>query len=597
MRDKVLSNHSFSTNKADRNKQTSVYKLSNSVQSSSKYLKNVAFTRMKTKVGRHHICMAKVQNCFSSNGISSDSVPTNYSKGAIKRLLDRVRKEKAEIRILSKPTSHVRNGKSRHKFPDPKKDCCIKLAVNCQSSKLSLPVSYFDYENDDHHLTGGLSYVVQVTAVRRFTCEGQEVSDDSPPNTLYCCCPLSEHKAGAKTKSLGFWFRFFGQPAKFLVTISLKLHGIKTVLRGTKDHSSLSFCGDNCLVYSVDVDISNIDCPHVASRSIITSKSKLKLIRQQPLLYACEGYKEAMRKVLELRHNQRYSELGNYLSSVLDSVSDCDIRVAAVLEQSLEMCRKGVFSKAKLRIKDAVDSSPKCKNKLLLIGRSYLYLSQVHEADGNLGSAEECLEIARKKLEGFQSCEDVGDLCFQEGVVLIAFAKRMSKFAWKLQQEAVAKFKEALLHYKDGVTATSMTEKLCRTHARLAILALFSMPNTDISATGSASVIENALVVLKQNIDKLSVRTKYLYFLCQAENYCQQDMFEEASKYLEEATSMKGVQGSNSDYPWSAALHQKISSHTGPPEKAELNIANSTNSLFRLTTGREDGYLGDNNSC
>lgn len=548
---------------------------------------------MKTKVRKRYICMAKERNCHSSNGILSDSVPTNYSKGAIKRLLARVQKEKAEIRIISKPTSHVRNGRNRHKFPDPKKDCCIKLAVNCQSSKLSLPVSYFDYENDDHHFTGGLSYVVQVTAVRRFTCEGQEVSDDSPPTAMYCCCPLSEHKAGTKTKSLGFWFRFFGQPAKFLVTISLKLHGMKKLLRGTKEHRSLSFCGEDDLVCSVDVDISNTDFPHIASKKIVKSKSKAKPIKQQPLLYACEEYRETMRKVLELRHNQHHSELDSYLSSVLDSVtvSDCDIKVAVVLEQSLEMFRKGVFSRAKLRIKDAVDASPKCKNKALLIGRSYLYLSQIHEADGNLGSAEECLEIARKKLEGLQSCEDVGDLCFQEGTVLMAFAKRMSKFAWKLQGEAVAKFKEALLHYKDGVTATTnVTEKLCSTHARLAVLAFLSMPNTDISVT------ENALVVIEQNIDRVSVQTKYLYFLCKAEDYCQHDLFEEAVRCLDQAASLEDTQDSNSEYPWGAVLYQKINSHMGTPEK-ELNIGSNTNSLSKLAAGREDGYLGDNNSC
>ena len=537
--------------------------------------------------------MAKERNYPLAYEILPNFVPAIYNKGAVRRLFERICHEKPEIRIVSRPTTHVPNGKNRLKFPDPKKDCCIKVAVNCQSSKLSLPVSYFDDENEEYPFTLGLRYVVQVTSVLRFTKEDREQESDEPLNRLFCHCPLNQHKTATKDKSLGFWFRFFGKPAKFVVTLSLKLLGVSKLtklLRNTRELRSLALKDDGFLVCSVDVDISNTGFQQNTRKIKNKLKSKdEKSGNQVPHLYSDNSYQEIMKNIIELRNTQQFSELQCYLASVLSSTKDCDVRTAVILEQSIEIARRGILNKAKLRIKDAVDFASKCKNKALLLGRSYVYLSHIHEEDGNLGSAEECLEIARKNIEKFQPCEDTGDLCFQEGIVLMKFAKRMPKFGWKLQDKAILKFNEALLHYQQGITATNMTEKQLNSHAWLAVLGFQCI-------TDYASVVEKAVSVLSQNFDKLSLTTKYLYYLCKAENHCRHSRFNEAMKWLDEAVTMEDEQGIIVESLWTASLRQTLVDIYRTPEH-EASIENGTDCSTEWRQGRDDvGYLGDNNS-
>lgn len=459
------------------------------------------------------------------------------TRSAVVKLLERVKGEEPSIYVVSKPSEPVVSRKSRFKFPDPKKDCSVNLKVSSHNGELCLPVCYESQEDSDHHICGGLRYILQVLSVKRLTLDGKHFIANECQEDFYCCSPLSAHKKGSAKKSLGFWFRFLGKDATFRVTVALKLDVVSVKNLIGRRHLSDSLFSDDGIVSSEEFEIStrvkSSQSTAAAERDEVINAAKIF-----PSLYLNKEYKSIVTRFKDLRHELNFKELDKFFVQTLEGLSDNDLKVVLFLEQSQEACRKRLYEKSKQLLKQAVDAAAKCKNKTLLMGRAYLYLSYVHEKDGYLGNAEECLAIARKKLQALEACEDIGDLCFQEGLILTNFAQKMPKFALKLIGEAIHKFEQAAALFSNGLTVDNALDKLCSSYIRLASLLLKQKPpilGTDgsyVQPTCNIALANKHLEWVTGHLAELSERTKFNFHVCHTELLYEKREYEKARESL-----------------------------------------------------------------
>lgn len=459
------------------------------------------------------------------------------TRSAVVKLLERVKGEEPSIYVVSKPSEPVVSRKSRFKFPDPKKDCSVNLKVSSHNGELCLPVCYENQEDSDHHICGGLRYILQVLSVKRLTLDGKHFIANECQEDFYCCSPLSAHKKGSAKKGLGFWFRFLGKDATFRVTVALKLDVVSVRNLIGRRHLSDSLFSDDGIVSSEEFEIStrvkSSQSTAAAERDEVINAAKIF-----PSLYLNKEYKSIVTTFKDLRHELNFKELDKFFVQTLEGLSDNDLKVVLFLEQSQEACRKRLYEKSKQLLKQAVDAAAKCKNKTLLMGRAYLYLSYVHEKDGYLGNAEECLAIARKKLQALEACEDIGDLCFQEGLILTNFAQKMPKFALKLIGEAIHKFEQAAALFSNGLTVDNALDKLCSSYIRLASLLLKQKPpilSTDgscVQPTCNIALANKHLEWVAGHLTELSERTKFNFHVCHTELLYEKREYEKARESL-----------------------------------------------------------------
>lgn len=459
------------------------------------------------------------------------------TRSAVVKLLERVKGEEPSIYVISKPSEPVVSRKSRFKFPDPKKDCSVNLKVSSHNGELCLPVCYENQEDSDHHICGGLRYILQVLSVKRLTLDGKHFIANECQEDFYCCSPLSAHKKGSAKKGLGFWFRFLGKDATFRVTVALKLDVVSVKNLIGRRHLSDSLFSDDGIVSSEEFEIStrvkSSQSTAAAERDEVINAAKIF-----PSLYLNKEYKSIVTTFKDLRHELNFKELDKFFVQTLEGLSDNDLKVVLFLEQSQEACRKRLYEKSKQLLKQAVDAAAKCKNKTLLMGRAYLYLSYVHEKDGYLGNAEECLAIARKKLQALEACEDIGDLCFQEGLILTNFAQKMPKFALKLIGEAIHKFEQAAALFSNGLTVDNALDKLCSSYIRLASLLLKQKPpilSTDgscVQPTCNIALANKHLEWVAGHLTELSERTKFNFHVCHTELLYEKREYEKARESL-----------------------------------------------------------------
>lgn len=468
-----------------------------------------------------------------------DGTPLLFrTRSAVVKLLERVKGEKPSIHVISKPTEPVVSRKSRFKFPDPKKDCSVNLKVSSHNGELCLPLCYENQEDSDHHICGGLRYILQVVSVKRFSLDGKQFIANECQEDFYCCSPLSAHKKGSAKKCLGFWFRFLGKDAIYRVTVALKLDVVSVSNLIGRRYFSDSLFGDDGIVSSEEFEIStrvkSSQSTAAAERDEVINAAKIF-----PSLYFNKEYKSIVARFKDLRHKLNFKELDKFFVQTLEGLSDNDLKVVLFLEQSQEACRKRLYEKSKQLLKQAVDAAAKCKNKTLLMGRAYLYLSYVHEKDGYLGNAEECLAIARKKLQALEACEDIGDLCFQEGLILTNFVQKMPKFALKLIGEAIHKFEQAAALFSNGLTVDNALDKLCCSYIRLASLLLKQKP---LALSTDGSCVQPNITLASKHLEwvaghlaELSERTKFNFHVCHTELLYEKQQYEKARESLDAA--------------------------------------------------------------
>ena len=473
---------------------------------------------------------------MSSGTSLDDSSPLFRTRSAVAKLLERLKSEKPVINVVSN-SLEVARAATRLKFPDPKKDCCMHLKLSGYDGKLSWPICYENQEDDELCSYAGLRYILQVKSVKRFSLNGNPLPSDKPVENFYCCLPFSSHRKGASKKNLGYWFRFLGKDAIFRVTIALKLD-IKNVRRlARRSCLSETICKSSGIISKVEIEI--LSRSKASRQGVISEKGDIiNVAKISPSLYFNKEYKSMLVTFKALREKLNFEDLEKFCAQSLEKLDDNDLRVVVLLEQSKEACRKKHYEKSKALLREAVDHARKCKNKTLLMGRAYVYLSYVHQNDGYLGNADECLAIARKKLLAMEACEDIGDLFFQEGLILLNFVQKMPKFADDLTTEAMHKFEQAAVQFENGLKVDDVLDKICSSYIRLASLILqkkASVCNRDCSVEYNIATANTHLEWVKEHLEDLSEKTKFHFYVCVTELLYEKQHFEKAKESLDVA--------------------------------------------------------------
>ncbi|KAK3728918.1 hypothetical protein QZH41_005428 [Actinostola sp. cb2023] len=363
---------------------------------------------------------------------------------------------------------------------------------------------------------------------------------------------------------------------------------------------------ENGVVCSVQFDVSTK--PHDASGSEKKSKSVLlskvtKTTSSSSHLYSNEKYKKFVKSVQELKFEAKYGDLEKLLSNASARYhADHDLKVVVLLEQGLVACRKRFCDYAKELFKNAVDLVGRCQNKALLTGRIYVYLSEVHFNEGFIGNAGDSLSVARKYLENFDLCEDLGDLCFCEGLILMVYAKRTQVFLKSLIPEAREKFLEAARNFSKGVSVSHMGDKLNCTYIKLASLELQPMPDKQskelVVTPEQVSRAKSYLEKVQESLDSLSQQTKLYYNLCSAELCLVANEKDNAKQMFNKALELAESIGLQKFVHVDIALEEvkrclEIEEDLGVKEKLQILEEKPlmVNSLAEKSDN--DGYLGD----
>lgn len=544
-------------------------------------------------------------------------VSTSFSrhKATQLKLLELLRSEKPSLHVVSLPTQAVHCGRNRLKFPDPNNDCYVTFTLAGQTARVSLPVHYklekkqeVELEEDECpsevHLHG-LWYSLQIESVTRYSVQGEELFTNSPDKS-YCCYPLSNpRRCESNSTDYGLWFRLFEEETRYHFRVVLKLEGGEFFPKEffKNDPYLTNVIDENGVVCAVEFDIctkAGDTKSEKKSKSVLLPKATNTSTSLLPL-YSNENYKKFIRSVQELKFKAKYDELEKLLSNASAKYqTDYDIKVAVLLEQGLVACRKRFCDYAKELFKNAVDLVGRCKNKALLTGRIYVYLSEVHFNEGFIGNAGESLAIARKYLDNFGLCEDLGDLCFCEGLILMVYAKRTQAFLKSLIPEAREKFLEAARNFSHGESVSHMGDKLCCTYIKLASLELQPMPNEqskelEVSPEQVAKA-KSYLEKAQQSMASLSEQTKVYYHLCCAELHLVTNQLEKTKELFNKALELAKSIGLQQFVHVDIALEEvkrclemeddAAEKQIMPEEKLPIRNAQSDKS-------DNDGYLGD----
>lgn len=560
---------------------------------------------------------------FASNS-PRGNIPTSFSrhKATQLKLLELLRSEKPSLHVVTLPSQPVQCGRNRLKFPDKSNDWSVTLTLSGQTARVSLPVHYklekteeVELEEDEcpHEVhLHGLWYSIQIDSVTRYSLHGGELSSNLPEKS-YCCYPLSKQRRCDQSEPggsdvYGFWFRFFDEETRYHFHVVLKLEGVELFPKEffKNDPYLTNVIDENGVVCSVDFDIcTKRDSSKAEKKSQSVLLPKATTTATPTLhLYSNEKYKTFIKSVQELKFESKSDELEKLLSNASTKYqTDYDIKVVVLLEQGLVACRKRFCDYAKELFRNAVDLVGRCRNKALLTGRIYVCLSEVHFNEGFIGNAGESLNIARKYIETFGLCEDLGDLCFCEGLILMVYAKRTQAFLKSLIPEAREKFLEAARNFSQGESVSDMADKVSCTYVKLASLELQPMPINDTKelevTPEQVSKAQSYLEKAEQTFDLLSLQTKVYYNLCSAELYLVINQMEKAKEMFNKASELAKSVGLQSFVHVDLALEevkrcleiedassckeiQIIVSDEKPPTKNSL-----------ADKSDNDGYLGD----
>ena len=513
--------------------------------------------------------------------------PSPKTKSSLKKLLEVVKSERLAINSACRTSRPVKNGKNARKFPDSKRDFPVEFTVTSQNGKVSLPICYDQFAGEDE--TPTLRYALAITSVQRYSNPENKMLHEEAERLSYCCCPLLKHRSRSKRNRYGFWFRLFGRKVTFRITVAVKLCGVQRLTRfdGSLVDLPAGLRNDGEVVCSRVFEFVNSPRKIRNGRTLTEHKPAAKIT---PSLYVDEDYEVFMNSFKSVG----LEEVETFLSKSVKEGCNKDLQVVAQLEQSREACRRGQLEKAKQTVRDAVDLVSKCSSKVLLTGRAYLYLAGIHFKDGCLGNVEECLHLARKKLENIESCEDVGDLCFQEGQMLVMFLKRVPRLKAQLVPKARDKFQEAAVHYSGGLSSGCTLEKLCSTHIQLALLA-----QEEKETDSRTSLLEEAQEHVKfvgGHIANLSHQVKFDYFICYSKLLLEMNLPEKAREKfvtaLQIAEASVGVEGSFLGRHLVEDIHDQLhgNSHQDAGENSEVVIK----AMATLDDHLIDvGYLGD----
>ena len=515
--------------------------------------------------------------------------------------------------ILSKPETEVLNGKTRHRFPNPTQDKCILLGLFDKQETL-IKLHYMDYGgvNVDETLEKeilknprGVHYFLKLEQVQIDHANGETEIETKLSNKSIICAKLNDHTisdTSVPEEVAGFWIRMFGAKCTFTMNFTLWSAEAKK----SNSHVPLKGSGtkeDFCNFVKLDeihVQFSN------KPRQIKTRKKgktkKVETVGQN--LFESKEVISIIKTVRNLRDNGKVEEFDLKCSELLKNSKrkgNLDEELVLILERSTCLCHQGSPSEGKKLLQKAVQMSSKSKNSTAIKNRAYLFLALIHINDGSYGTAQECLGMLEKEMDGLLSLEDRALRSALHGIIMMNFGWKLNVMAQNLWQEAADSFESALEYCLANDNGTITDDLVCMIHLWMARLYLGMLKSTCIPGCRMPELENKVMEHLNYFDDiepvKLSRRTTVNGLLLQGEYQMFLKHTEDASSIFENVLELIAID--NRLYYLEKKALEKVKNEEKPPGQCDHNAGLAMLAKTRDLLAKSDsdtGYSADESS-
>ena len=387
-------------------------------------------------------------------------------------------------------------------------------------------------ENSDHSLNGNSLNNIMLADVRDHTVAGK-------------CLPNGVS---------GYWVRIFGQKLKYKLDISL-WKNISESLSETSWKVRMKKHGTEQLMKVGEI------CVHLLNtgQEVVVKKRKRKkkgtTLSQNmivvkdlhgsdhlPTFCSKEQYIQistCLRESVENGKFDLFQEMYEKFSSGLseESKNNIELKLFLLIEKSYFFAVQGNFPEAKKLLQYIVENVvSKSINKVFLLNRAYLCLSNTHSLEGNYGTAEECLNVLQVDRKHGIPYEDVGNFYLLRGIIFMNFGKclpRLSNYLWNESKESFEKARVSL-----EKSLPSLFNQLCRLRLNMARLSMYEVCSQDNGLHCFDDTQEQISIVETYGMHKLSARIKCLLNIVKGELFYHQNKPDNGHELLEEVERM-----------------------------------------------------------
>ena len=334
----------------------------------------------------------------------------------------------------------------------------------------------------------------------------------------------------------GYWIRIFGPKRKFKLTVSLWKNISENIKsRSFNTNERLMKIGEIC-INLVNTGVSRIPKRRKhhalsASRSMINN-SNININNSFPSFCSRELYilmSTSLRECLENGKLELFEEMYSKFSGNLTIENQDKLELNHFLssERAHFLAMQGKLAEAKRLLQTTVEKSvPKSPNKIFLLNKAYLVLTNVHIIEGNYGTAEECLNVLQVDRKNGTPYDDATFFYYLYGIILMNFGKSLPALSSSLWKESHEAFTNSLNSFDHAIP--SMLNQLCKILLNIIRLSMYAISSkTKIKCSNTpelysicediSAVKERISAVEKYGLHKISARTCCLLNLVKAE--------------------------------------------------------------------------------
>ncbi|XP_066918372.1 uncharacterized protein [Clytia hemisphaerica] len=392
------------------------------------------------------------------------------------------------LSVISKVNTPFQNGQNRRQFPNPTFDKTILLScqwsksqpqkvrhVNMEKTVNNDPKVFFRrFVGDEENSDPDCSFFISVDKIE---------SEKPSTNHSIMLCDVRDHRLATKfipNEVTGFWIRILGPPNKFTFQISLW----QSLNTNRKKNSNFLM-----KVNEMNIDIKNIEAPKLKSKKKKKHQTDLALTlcfphrrfkggANTPTFCSNASFTQIISSLHDLFEEGKLSEFSEVYEMFCRQASEgetnqnknAELKLFLLIEKSLFHTLQGEYRSSKKIIQQVVKNIiPKSLNKSFLLNRAYSYLASIHVLEGNLGTAQDCLNVLHVDRKGTLE-DDLGHFYTLQGEIVLGFSKKLPNLRIRLAEEALFWFDKAKSTFEKGSKIS--LHKLRRLHLLKAELLL-----------------------------------------------------------------------------------------------------------------------------
>ncbi|XP_047126976.1 uncharacterized protein LOC100207928 [Hydra vulgaris] len=503
-------------------------------------------SKRKMSLGLFGSCM-QINSSEFSNFRNSSSSSKSFSKRTLQTNQTAKKNKWPSLVLLTKAEELVIvNGRNRRRFPDPVRDRSILLACLDPFTENMLYLCHCKHQRtinanpavfkqrvtlDDDEC----QYFISLDIIQIDDSNDTQINyDDILKNFLIA--DVREHAIAGECLPAGvsgYWVRIFGPQRKFKFIVSL-WRDISENIKSRTD--GLMKIGEIC-INILNTGVSRAKKKQKknnalsASRTMMNS-SNINISNSFPSFCSRELYilmSTSLRECLENGKFDLFEEMYSKFSGDLTIKNQDNIELNHFLssEKALFLAMQGKLAEAKHLLQTTVEKSvPKSPNKIFLLNKAYLVLTNVHIIEGNYGTAEECLNVLQVDKKNGTPFDDAAFFYYLYGIILMNFGKSLQAFSSSLWKESYEAFINSLNSFDQS--SPSMLNQRCKIILNIIRLSLYAIsrkikiPSISLSelcpiCNDISDVKECIKMVEMISLHKMSARTFCLLNLVKAE--------------------------------------------------------------------------------